>query len=299
SRLFLRARSDGSRGRPPALGPGHADPDLVQGGRQHRNCVPGAGRHQSARPSGWRLERRRLQERALGHRQRQAAAAEHLRHLPRRRQPNGKRSARHGARARRQPDRAGGRVRASAQQGHALHAGDEPHLPGHGTRIRRGPSLSVPGRGIVCRLRTNGEPMDCKRAVKLSWALAALLGGCSQDIDPATPDPGPPPIPGNVPAPGATNRSDVWDDLFNARRLDYNLALRTAALKLVGDLPTLQEIEDVHGATDPATVYAQKIDAYLADRRFSGALVRFFRNSFRTGGPGRDTAATFAAMLVV
>jgi len=134
----------------------------------------------------------------------------------------------------------------------------------------------------------------------LAWsAVGAVAFGCAQDITPPLHDPGPPPIPGNVPAPGATARSDPWDDLFNARVLDYNLALRTAALKLVNDLPTLQEIEDVRTATDPATVYTQKIDAYLADPRFSSAMIRYFRNAFRTGGAGHDTAATFAAMLVV
>jgi hypothetical protein len=135
----------------------------------------------------------------------------------------------------------------------------------------------------------------------LGAAAAALLvaaAGCDGDIRPPAGGGGPQP-PAEVPGPRGTPRSGPWDDIFNARRLDYNLALRTAALKLVGDLPTLEAIQAVAQATDPATAYAEQVDRYLADPRFAETMIGYFRNVFRTGGSGRDTAATFAAQVVV
>jgi hypothetical protein len=142
--------------------------------------------------------------------------------------------------------------------------------------------------------------MDRQRTVvRLGLLLLAGAFGCSQDIMPgSTTTPPDPNTSSQVPAPAGRNAASPWDDLFNSRKLDYNLALRTASLKLVGDLPTLQDIKDVQTATDPATVYAQKIDGYLADPRFAAVMIDYFRDAFRTGGQGRDTAAMFAAMVV-
>jgi hypothetical protein len=88
------------------------------------------------------------------------------------------------------------------------------------------------------------------------------------------------------------------------RTIDYHLALRTAALKLVGNLPTLDEQKAV---VDAAT-YAAQIDKYLADPRFAGQMRDYFRNMMKMGGQinagnnqqvSLDTAPTFAAQLVV
>lgn len=85
---------------------------------------------------------------------------------------------------------------------------------------------------------------------------------------------------------------------LDARKLDYGEALRSAALKLVGDLPTLAEIKDVEA--NGKVSYEKAIDGYLADTRFATQMLRFFRETFRTGGDGKmDFAARFAAMLVV
>ena len=141
--------------------------------------------------------------------------------------------------------------------------------------------------------------MDRSRTVAVILTLLAGSFGCSNDMQGNYVPPQDNNSPQQVPAPAPSPRAGPWDDLLNSRKLDYNLALRTASLKLTGDLPTLQDIKDVQTATDPATVYAQKIDGYLADPRFASVMVNYFRNAFRTGGTGRDTAATFAAQLVV
>jgi hypothetical protein len=99
--------------------------------------------------------------------------------------------------------------------------------------------------------------------------------------------------------------------VLDTRTLDYGEALRTASLKLVGDLPTLAQIQALETATSPtqqATLYAADIDAMLADPRFSEQMIQYWRDTFKTGDPGVtpvkgapdfDTAATFAAMVVV
>jgi hypothetical protein len=99
--------------------------------------------------------------------------------------------------------------------------------------------------------------------------------------------------------------------VLDSRVLDYGEALRTASLKLVGDLPTLAQIKAMEAASTPAqqqTLYNADVDAMLADTRFSDQMIQYWRDTFKTGDPGVqpmkgapdfDTAATFAAMVVV
>ena len=126
----------------------------------------------------------------------------------------------------------------------------------------------------------------------------------------AAPQPGP----GGTPPAGTADSGDdggADGGALDNRILDYGEALRTASLKLVGDLPTLAQIQAIETATTPAqqaTIYAADIDAMLADPRFSTQMVQYFRDTFKTGmpyspipkgAPSFDTAATFAAMVVV
>lgn len=99
--------------------------------------------------------------------------------------------------------------------------------------------------------------------------------------------------------------------VLDSRVIDYGEALRTASLKLVGDLPTMVQIQALEAASTPAqqaTLYAADVDAMLADTRFSEQMIQYWRDTFKTGepgvtptqgAPGFDTAATFAAMVVV
>ena len=71
--------------------------------------------------------------------------------------------------------------------------------------------------------------------------------------------------------------------------VDYNLALRTAAIKLRGDLPTLAEIRQLQtavaanlsdgSANDPQAVYTNLVNGFINDpaqaRNFNNQMVTF------------------------
>jgi hypothetical protein len=125
------------------------------------------------------------------------------------------------------------------------------------------------------------------------------------------------PGPGGVsPGTGAATGSNGSDPTaaqnpnLDQRQVNYGEALRTASLKLVGELPTLAQIDQLAAITDPAQqkiAYENQINAMLGDPRFAAKMITFFRNTFKTGDQGQqqqgqpsfDTAATFAAMVVV
>lgn len=96
-----------------------------------------------------------------------------------------------------------------------------------------------------------------------------------------------------------TALADEWLDRLEARRVDYSAALRTASLRLTGELPTLLEIRFVADAGDPRAAYESLIDSYLASPRFARQMVAYFRDTFRMGGNADlDTAPAFAAQVV-
>jgi hypothetical protein len=89
--------------------------------------------------------------------------------------------------------------------------------------------------------------------------------------------------------------------------VDYSMALRSAALKLTGNLPTFAEIKELRDSTDQATTYAARIDDYLSRPSFAAMQVSFWRNTFKMGNKETvgvtsammDYAPTYAAMLAV
>jgi len=93
--------------------------------------------------------------------------------------------------------------------------------------------------------------------------------------------------------------------VLDQRKKSYTEALRTASFKLVGNAPTLQQIEDLRSAPDQATAYNAAIDAMMKDVRFAKRMVAFWQNTMRLGGaagggkPSRDTAPVFAARITV
>src|SRR5262245_39687665 len=100
----------------------------------------------------------------------------------------------------------------------------------------------------------------------LSLGVCAGLLGCNGGAESGEREYVPPSAFRDNLSPGVRDRDKaaVVDD-----RVDYGLALRTAAMKLVGDYPTLAEIKEISAATDPSTVFAKQVDAYMADPRFS------------------------------
>jgi hypothetical protein len=127
-------------------------------------------------------------------------------------------------------------------------------------------------------MRTPG--ISC--AARPALLLALLAAACSSDLEDTQPTPEPPPQ-------------------VVRTQIDYGLAMRTAALKLTGGLPTLAEIKELLDAPEDqrAAVYAKRIDAYLAHPRFPYQQLVFWRNTFKMGGGRLDTAPAFAAMVVV
>jgi len=115
-------------------------------------------------------------------------------------------------------------------------------------------------------------------------ALAAALPACTD----AAPDPGP---------------RDERDDQLAARAVDYSAALRVAALRLTGELPTLSEIRQVAGAAEGAArkaAYETLIDRYLGGPRFARQMFRFWQDTLKLGDdPVLDTAPGFVTKLVV
>lgn len=98
--------------------------------------------------------------------------------------------------------------------------------------------------------------------------------------------------------------------ILDSRKADYGEALRTASLKLRDSLPTLDEIKQVDSASGDAAkkaAYEKLVDAYIADPKFATVMVKFWKDTFRTGQvgaiqngqPNKDTAANFAASIVV
>jgi hypothetical protein len=91
---------------------------------------------------------------------------------------------------------------------------------------------------------------------------------------------------------------------LDSRVLSYTEALRTAAIKLVGRMPTLAEIEDVRLASDQKAAYEKHVDAFMNSPRFTAMMIDLWKNTFRSAGmaapgvPNRNGAPHFAAQLI-
>ena len=108
--------------------------------------------------------------------------------------------------------------------------------------------------------------------------------------------------PQDVP-PDAAGNSDP--SVLDARVESYTEALRTASLKLVQNLPTLEQIKRLEATAEPRIEYEAAIDSMLADARFTGRMIKWWSDTMRQGGagtkgvPSRDTAPTFAARVFI
>lgn len=96
---------------------------------------------------------------------------------------------------------------------------------------------------------------------------------------------------------------DEWDQLLGTRVVDYNAALRIAALRLTGALPTMAEITSVSSiADDPGkkVAYEALIADYMNRPDFARQMYFFWRDTFKMGETAMlDTAPAFAANLAV
>lgn len=93
---------------------------------------------------------------------------------------------------------------------------------------------------------------------------------------------------------------DEWDDKLAERVVDYSAALRIAALRLTGELPTLAELKAVASAPDPRTAYETQLAQYMTGPRFARQMFRFWQDALKMGdAPELDSAPAFVASLVV
>ncbi|MCA9587811.1 MAG: DUF1549 domain-containing protein [Myxococcales bacterium] len=111
-------------------------------------------------------------------------------------------------------------------------------------------------------------------------------------------------------APATQTPEEEIRKILDARKVDYGEALRTASLKLVGELPTLTEIQSIANAAsdnDKKVAYEGHIDRMLGDPRFTERMIAYWKDTFRMGQvgqvqqnqPNKDFAPNFAAMNVV
>lgn len=96
---------------------------------------------------------------------------------------------------------------------------------------------------------------------------------------------------------------DEWDQLLGTREYDYSAALRIAALRLTGDLPTMDEINQVAGAADNAAkkvAYEALVQNYMGRKEFTRQMFQFWQDAFKMGDTAEmDAAPAFATQLSV
>jgi hypothetical protein len=129
---------------------------------------------------------------------------------------------------------------------------------------------------------------------KLFAALAmTAAAACGGGVEPTGDD---------VTGDDTVDTGDEWDDRLEEREVDYNAALRIAALRLTGDLPTLVEIKAIADSPEEAKadVYASILRGYLDDPRFARQMFAFWQDTLKMGDdPELDSAAAFAAQVTV
>jgi len=141
------------------------------------------------------------------------------------------------------------------------------------------------------------------KAKTWSAAFALLLGLSACSGDPQTQGNGPGDDPGSVdagPTEDAAPELTPFEEALEEREYDYSAALRIAALRLTGDLPTLTQLKSIETAGDQKSTYEALVSAYIADPRFADTQVEFWKNTFKMGGSAElDSAGVLAAQLVV
>lgn len=134
--------------------------------------------------------------------------------------------------------------------------------------------------------------------VLLAAAAALAVPACSSSTPPNQGGPG---SGSDMGSGGSGGSADQWATLLGQRQVDYNAALKTAALRLTGDLPTMDEINQIANAPDDASkkaAYDALIQNYLNRPSFATQMLYFWRDTFKMGGTAMtDTAPTLAAEL--
>jgi hypothetical protein len=134
----------------------------------------------------------------------------------------------------------------------------------------------------------------------LSAAACESSPGTGSGSDPSDDGPSLP-----LPEDPEASRPKVTHTVLDERVKSYTEALRTASLKLVRALPTLEQIRKVEKSPAPERAYEEEIDKMLADPRFTDRMVKWWKDIMRMGGgaadgqPSRNTAPNLAARITV
>ena len=132
----------------------------------------------------------------------------------------------------------------------------------------------------------------------LAAAAALAAPACSSSTPP---DKGGPGSGSDMGSGGSAGSAGDVNTLLGMRQVDYNAALKTAALRLTGSLPTMDEINQIANAPDDAskkTAYEGLIQNYLNRPQFAVQMFYFWRDTFKMGGTAMtDTAPALAAEI--
>lgn len=158
--------------------------------------------------------------------------------------------------------------------------------------------------GIVVALAAGGL-IGCGSDGGGTLGGSGTMGGQPSDPNGNNPSPGGGPTTNQGGNTGNNPGDMTGNPALDSRVINYSEALRTASLKLVGALPSIDDIKGLEAAQSQKAFYEAKIDALLADPRFAAKQVQWWRDTLKTGGPAAgmkpsfDTAAVFAASVVV
>ncbi|HSN97907.1 MAG TPA: DUF1549 domain-containing protein [Candidatus Nanopelagicales bacterium] len=152
--------------------------------------------------------------------------------------------------------------------------------------------------------------------ILLALAAASAIAACTgsappEDLDsessssnPDNPDPTPEgEVPSNPAQPEDPDEQPIPEEAFDIleeRVVDYNEALRTASLKLMRQLPNLDDIKAVEAGGQAE--YEARVDEMLESPEFAARMVSWWMDIMRQGGNAgddRNAAPAFAAQLIV
>ena len=135
-------------------------------------------------------------------------------------------------------------------------------------------------------------------SILLLAATSFAVPACSNDVKPSGGDDD-----GSGSGTGSGSGSaDPWQQILGDRKTDYAYALRIAALRLTGNLPSVTDINTVVSASGDAQrqAYETLIHGYLDSPAFTTQALAFWRDTFKMGGSAMlDSAPVFATKLTI
>jgi hypothetical protein len=132
-----------------------------------------------------------------------------------------------------------------------------------------------------------------KRISILLMAAALAVPACSSDSSSGD----------DMQGDDAPGPEDEWDKELAKREYDYNAALRIASLRLTGDLPSMDEINQVATAPDlpsKKVAYEALVTDMMNRPTFARQMFFFWRDTFKMGETAEmDFAPAYAAQVSV